>query len=165
MASNFSFDIISEVDLQEVDNAVNQSKKELAQRYDFKGSKSSIDFDRTEKKVTIVADDDFKLRALNDILSTKMAKRGVSLKALKFNEPEKAFEGTLRQLVELATGIDKEKAKELVKIIKDLDLKVQTQIEGEKIRVSSPKKDDLQSVIAHIRALDFPLALSFNNFR
>jgi hypothetical protein len=165
MASNFSFDIVSEVDLQEADNAVNQAKKELAQRYDFRGSKSSIDFDRKEKKITVVADDDFKLRALNDMLTTKMAKRGVSLKALKFNEPEKAFEGTLRQLVELNTGIDKEKAKDLVKIIKDLDLKVQTQIEGEKIRVSGAKKDDLQAVIAHIRAIDFPLALSFNNFR
>lgn len=165
MAANFSFDIVSEVDMQEVDNAVNQSKKELAQRYDFKGSKSSIDFDREEKKITIVADDDFKLRALNDILATKLAKRGVSLKALTFKDPEKAFEGTLRQLVELATGIDKEKAKDLVKIIKDLNLKVQTQIEGEKIRISSPKKDDLQSVIAHLRAIDFPLALNFNNFR
>ena len=166
MPSNFSFDIVSEVDMQEVDNAVNQSKKELAQRYDFKGSKSSIDFNREEKKITIVADDDFKLRALNDILATKLAKRGVSLKALTFKDPEKAFEGTLRQLVELATGIDKEKAKDLVKIIKDLkNLKVQTQIEGEKIRISSPKKDDLQSVISHLRTIDFPLALNFNNFR
>jgi cyclic-di-GMP-binding protein len=165
MAANFSFDIVSEVDLQEVDNAVNQSKKELAQRYDFRGSKSSIDFDRAEKKITIVADDDLKLRSLKDILATKLAKRGVSLKALTFKDPEKAFEGTLRQLVELATGIDKEKAKDLVRIIKDQGLKIQTQIEGEKIRVSGPKKDDLQAVIAHLRAVDFPLALNFNNFR
>jgi cyclic-di-GMP-binding protein len=165
MAANFSFDIVSEVDLQEVDNAVNQAKKELAQRYDFRGSKSSMDFDRAEKKITMVADDDLKLRALKDILATKLAKRGVSLKALTFKDPEKAFEGTLRQLVELATGIDKEKAKDLVKIIKDLNLKIQTQIEGDKIRVSSPKKDDLQAVIAHVRGLDFPLALAFNNFR
>ncbi|MFA5099341.1 MAG: YajQ family cyclic di-GMP-binding protein [Candidatus Omnitrophota bacterium] len=165
MAANFSFDIVSEVDLQEVDNAVNQAKKEIAQRYDFRGSKSSIDFDRAEKKITMVADDDLKLRALKDILATKLAKRGVSLKALTFKDPEKAFEGTLRQLVELATGIDKEKAKDLVKIIKDLNLKIQTQIEGDKIRVSSPKKDDLQAVIAHVRAIDFPLALAFNNFR
>jgi len=165
MADKFSFDIVSEVDLQEVDNAVNQAKKEIAQRYDFRGSKSSIDFDRTEKKITIVADDDLKLRALKDVLATKLAKRGVSLKALTFKDPEKAFEGTLRQLVELATGIDKEKAKDLVKIIKDLNPKIQTQIEGDKIRVSSPKKDDLQAVIAHVRGLDFPLALAFNNFR
>ena len=165
MADKFSFDIVSEVDLQEVDNAVNQAKKEIAQRYDFRGSKSSIDFDRAEKKITIVADDDLKLRALNDVLATKLAKRGVSLKALTFKDPEKAFEGTLRQLVELATGIDKEKAKDLVKIIKDHNPKIQTQIEGDKIRISSPKKDDLQAVIAHVRAIDFPLALAFNNFR
>ncbi|MFA6383894.1 MAG: YajQ family cyclic di-GMP-binding protein [Candidatus Omnitrophota bacterium] len=165
MAANFSFDIVSEVDLQEVDNAVNQSKKEIAQRYDFRGGKSSIDFDRAEKKITMVADDDLKLRALKDILATKLAKRGVSLKACTFKDPEKAFEGTLRQLVELATGIDKEKAKDLVKIIKDLNLKIQTQIEGDKIRISSAKKDDLQAVIAHVRGIDFPLALAFNNFR
>jgi len=165
MAANFSFDIVSEVDLQEVDNAVNQSKKEIAQRYDFRGGKSSIDFDREKKTITLIADDDLKLRALKDVLATKLAKRGVSLKALTFKDPEKAFEGTLRQLVELTSGIDKEKAKDLVKIIKNLNLKIQTQIEGEKLRVSSPKKDDLQAVISHVRALDFPLALSFNNFR
>lgn len=165
MASSFSFDIVSEVDLQEVDNAVNQAKKELSQRYDFRGSKSSIDFDRQEKQITLVADDDFKLKALTDILTTKLAKRGVSLKAVTFQVPQKAFEGTLRQIVSLTTGIDKEKAKDLVRIIKDLGLKVQTQIEGEKIRVFGPKKDDLQAVIAHVRALDFPLALNFTNYR
>jgi len=165
MASNFSFDIVSEVDLQEVDNAVNQAKKELSQRYDFRGSKSSIDFDRKEKLITLIADDDFKLRALKDILVTKLAKRGVSLKALTFLQPQKAFEGTLRQQANLTTGIDKEKAKDLVKIIKDMGLKVQTQIEGEKIRVSGPKKDDLQAVITHVRSIDFPIALNFTNYR
>ncbi|MCK9594860.1 MAG: YajQ family cyclic di-GMP-binding protein [Candidatus Omnitrophica bacterium] len=165
MAGNFSFDIVSEVDLQEVDNAVNQVKKELSQRYDFKGSKASLDLDKVEKKLTIIADDDFKLRSMKDILATKMAKRGVSLKSLVFKDPEKAFEGTLRQSVEIATGIDKEKAKDLVKVIKDLGLRVQTQIEGEKVKVSSPKKDELQSVISHLRAIDFPLALSFCNYR
>jgi len=165
MASNPSFDIVSEVDMQEVDNAVNQVKKELATRYDFKGSKASVELSREEKKITIIADDDFKLRALKDILSTKMAKRGVSLKSLHYNDPEKAFEGTLRQKVDIATGIDKEKAKDLVKIIKDLGLKVQASIEGEKIKVSAPKKDDLQAVIAHLRSVDFPLALMFTNYR
>lgn len=165
MASNPSFDIVSEVDMQEVDNAVNQVKKELATRYDFKGSKSSVELSREEKKITIIADDDFKLRALKDILSTKMAKRGVSLKSLHYNDPEKAFEGTLRQKVDIATGIDKEKAKDLVKIIKDLGLKVQASIEGEKIKVCAPKKDDLQAVIAHLRSVDFPLALMFTNYR
>ncbi len=162
---NFSFDIVSEVDLQEVDNAVNQAKKELAQRYDFKNSKCSIDFNRIEKKMTLIGDDDFRLRALKEVLTTKMAKRGISIKSLVFKEPDKAFEGTLRQLVEISIGIDKERAKELVKIIKNLKLRVQTSIEGDKLRVSSAKKDDLQAVIAHLRGIDFPLALSFCNYR
>ncbi|MDD5595814.1 MAG: YajQ family cyclic di-GMP-binding protein [Candidatus Omnitrophica bacterium] len=163
--ANFSFDIVSEVDLQEMDNAVNQANKELSQRYDFKNSKASINYDRDEKKITLVADDDFKLRALTDILATRMAKRNISRKSLKFNDPEKAFEGYLRQVAEICSGIDKEKAKELVGIIKKLGLKVQTQIEGEKIKVSSPKKDELQAVIAHLRGLDFSLPLSFCNYR
>jgi uncharacterized protein YajQ (UPF0234 family) len=162
---NFSFDIVSEADLQEVDNAVNQAKKEMAQRYDFKGSKSSIDFNRAEKKITLFADDDFKLRSVTDILAGKLVKRGVSVKLMVFKEPEKVFGGNIQQMVEVASGISKERAKELVKIIKDLNLKVQPQIDGEKVRVFSPKKDDLQAVIAHIRKIDFPLALSFCNYR
>lgn len=163
--ANFSFDIVSEVDLQEMDNAVNQANKELSQRYDFKDSKASIAYDRKEKKITLVADNDFKLRALTDVLVTRMAKRGISLKSLKFNDPEKAFEGYLRQMVEIRMGIDKEKAKELVGIIKNLGLKVQAQIEGEKIKVSSAKKDDLQAVIVNLKGLDFALPLSFCNYR
>jgi len=163
--ANFSFDIVSEVDLQEVDNAVNQAGKELAQRYDFKDSKASIAFDRKEKKLTLIADNDFKMRALTDILATRLAKRGVSLKSLKFNDPEKAFEGYLRQAVDICMGIDKEKAKELTGIIKGLGLKVQAQIEGEKIKVSSAKKDDLQAVIAHLKGLEFSIPLNFNNYR
>ncbi len=163
--ANFSFDIVSEVNLQEVDNAVNQANKELSQRYDFKNSKASIAFDRKEKKITLIADDDFKLRALTDILATRMAKRKISLKSLKFNDPEKAFQGYLRQVVEIRMGIDKEKAKELTGIIKGLGLKVQTQIEGEKIKVSSPKKDELQAVIAHLRGLNFSIPLQFSNYR
>ncbi|MEI8176452.1 MAG: YajQ family cyclic di-GMP-binding protein [Candidatus Omnitrophota bacterium] len=163
--ADFSFDIVSEVDLQEMDNAVNQATKELLQRYDFKNSKSSIAYDRAEKKITLVADDDYKLRALTDILTTRMAKRGISNKALKFNDPEKAFEGHLRQVIDVTTGIEREKAKELNIIIKGLGLKVQTQIAGEKIKVSSAKKDDLQAVMAHLRALDFSIPLAFNNYR
>jgi len=163
--ANFSFDIVSEVNLQEVDNAVNQANKELSQRYDFKDSKSSIAYDRKEKKITLIADNDFKLRALTDILVTRMAKRNVSLKSLKFNDPENAFEGYLRQGVEICMGIDKEKAKELAGIIKKLGLKVQTQIEGEKIKVSSPKKDELQAVIVHLKGINFSLPLSFCNYR
>jgi hypothetical protein len=163
--TNFSFDIISEVDLQEMDNAVNQANKELAQRYDFKDSKASIAYDRKQKKITLVADDSYKLRALTDILATRMAKRHISLKSLKFNHPEKAFGGYLRQIVEICMGIDKEKAKELTGIIKGLKVKVQTQIEGEKIKVSSPKKDELQVVIAHLKGLDFSIPLIFCNYR
>lgn len=162
---NFSFDIVSEVNLQEMDNAVNQAMKELSQRYDFKDSKASITYDKQEKKITLIADDDFKLRALTDILATRMAKRGISLKSLKFGTAEKAFEGYLRQVAEICMGIDKEKAKELTGIIKKLGLKVQTQIEGEKIKVSSAKKDELQQVIAHLRNLNFSLPLNFCNYR
>ena len=113
----------------------------------------------------MIADNDFKLRGLTDILVTRMAKRNISLKSLKFDEPEKAFEGYLRQTVTIYMGIDKEKAKELTAAIKGLGLKAQTQIEGEKIKVSSPKKDDLQAVIARLRGLDFSLPLSFCNYR
>jgi len=165
MASNFSFDIVSEVNFQEVDNGINQAQKELAQRFDFKNSKSSIEYNKAEKKITLIADDDFKLRALRDILEGRFAKRGVSLKSLKSKDPEKAFEGTIRQVIELTSGMPVEKSKELVKIIKDLKLKVQPQIEGEKVRVISSKKDDLQTVIAHLRSIDFSLPLQFVNFR
>lgn len=162
---SFSFDIVSEADLQEVDNAVNQAKKELAQRFDFKGSSSSIEYSRNEKKITLVGDDDFKLRSVKDMLAGKLAKRGVSMKLLTFNEPQQVFGGCLQQVADLSSGIPHEKAKELVKIIKGLDLKVQAQIEGEKIRVFSSKKDDLQSVISYLRKIDFPVALTFCNYR
>lgn len=162
---NFSFDIVSEVDLQEADNAVNQAKKELAQRYDFKNTASSIDYNRNEKKITLVSSDDFKLKSLTDILVSKMVKRGVSLKSLSFKDPVKIFGGHLQQVVELAMGIPKDRAKELAAIIKGLNLKIQAQIEGEKIRVFSPKKDDLQAVITHLRKIDFPVALTFCNYR
>lgn len=162
---NFSFDIVSEADMQEVDNAVNQAKKELSQRFDFKGSKASIDFKREEKKIILVADDDFKLRSLTDILAGKLVKRGVSMKLLTFKDPQSVFGGNLNQEVEIATGIPKDRAKELVKIIKDMGLKVQPSIEGEKVRVFSPKKDDLQTVIVNLRKVDFPVALSFINYR
>jgi len=163
--ANFSFDIVSEVDLQEMDNAVSQTKKELAQRYDFKKSKSSITYNRKEKEIILIADDNFKLKALTDILATRMAKRGISYKALKFKDPQRAFEGYLRQLVEISIGIDREKAKELTASIKKLGLKVQVQIEGDKIKVRSAKKDDLQAVIKHLRALKFSIPLNFCNYR
>ena len=162
---DFSFDIVSEVDLQEVDNAVNQSKKELFNRYDFKAVKFSIDYSREEKKITLIAPDDFKLRSIQDAFATRLAKRGISAKAIKYNEPEKAFEGNMRQNAEIISGIPKDKAKELTQIIKDLKLKVQARIEDDKIRVVSPKKDDLQQVMAYLRGIKFPIALQFCNYR
>lgn len=162
---SFSFDIVSEADLQEVDNAVNQARKELAQRFDFKGSKSSIDYNRIEKKITILSDDEPKLRSVKEVLANKLAKRGVSMKLITYGESQKMGGDSVQQIADLASGIPHEKAKELVKIIKSLDLKVQAQIEGEKVRVSSPKKDDLQIVISHLRKTEFPLALTFCNYR
>ena len=163
--ASFSFDVVSEVDLQEIDNAINQAKKELFNRYDLKGSKSSIEYDREEKKITLITTDDFKLRALKDIILTKAVKRSISPKALSFSEPEKVFGGNLKQVAEITTGIPKDKARELVKMIKGLDLKLQSQIEGEKVRVSSSKNDNLQVAIQHLRELDFSIPLKFNNYR
>jgi uncharacterized protein YajQ (UPF0234 family) len=165
MADKFSFDIVSEVNFMEVENAINQAQKELAQRFDFKGSKSTIDYNKTEKKITLVGDDDFKLRALRDIVDSRFAKRGVSLKSMSEKPVEKSFEGTVRQVIELVSGLPSEKAKEVVKMIKDAQFKVQSQIEGQKVRVSSAKKDELQAVIAFLRSKDFSLPLQFTNFR
>ena len=163
--ANFSFDIVSEVNFMEVENAVNQAQKELAQRFDFKGSKSSIDYNKTDKKITLIGDDDFKLRSVLDILEGRLVRRNISIKSLNKKTPESAFEGTLRQEIELTSGLPKEKAKEVVKIIKDFSKKIQAQIEGEKVRVISPKKDDLQAVIAHLKSIDFSLPLQFTNYR
>lgn len=165
MAQNSSFDIVSEVDLQEFDNAVNQALKEISQRFDFKNSKSSIELDKKEKKLLLVSDDDFKLKSVRDLLFTKLGKRGVSTKSLDIKPPEKAAGDTVRQNISIIVGIPKEKAKDLVGIIKKLNLRVQVQIEDVKLRVSSPKKDDLQAVIAHLRSIDYPLALQFINYR
>ena len=163
---NFSFDIVSQPDLQEVDNAVNQAKKELSQRYDFKRSKSSIEYDRKEQKITLIADDDYKMEALVDILAGRFARRKVSMRFLSWGEPQKAFEGYIRQVGDLSQGIDKDRARELVKVIKGLKLKkVQAAIEHDKVRVSSPVKDDLQTVITHLQGMDFPIPLSFCNYR
>ncbi len=165
MASNFSFDIVSQVDLQEVDNAVNQALKEISQRYDFKGSNSTIQFNRTEKTITLLASDAYKLRALKDILSGRLVSRKISPRTLVYKAEEAAFGETVRQLANITMGIEKDKAKELVQIIKKLNLKIQVQIEGEKLRVSSPKKDDLQAVMEHLRNGDFSVPLQFNNYR
>jgi len=165
MASTFSFDVVSEVNFMEVENAINQAQKELAQRFDFKGSKSSIDYNKTDKKITLIGDDDFKLKALIDIVEGKFAKRGVSLKTLNYKPKEQAFEGTVRQVIELISGLPSDKAKELSKLIKDSKIKVNTQIEGSKVKVSSAKKDDLQAVIAYLKTANFSLPLQFTNYR
>ena len=151
--------------MQEVDNAINQAKKELHIRYDFKGSASSIEYKCDEKKIILIASDDFKLRSLKDIVLTKIVRRGISPKALIFSDPEKVFGSNIKQVAEITTGIPKEKARELVKIIKNLGLKIRSQIEGDKVRVFAPKKDDLQVTIQHLKGIDFPISLSFNNYR
>ena len=155
MASNFSFDIVSEVNFMEVDNAITQAQKELSQRYDFKGSKSSIDYNKADKKITLIGDDEFKLKALIDIVEGKFAKRGVPLKSMEFKAKEQAFEGTIRQVIELISGLPSDKAKELTKMIKNEKFKVNTQIEGSKIKVTSPKKDELQALIAFLKNAKF----------
>ncbi len=165
MADTFSFDIISEVNLQEVDNAVNQARKEIAQRYDFKGSKSSIELSQKDKTITVVSDDDFKLKSVVDILQEKLIKRGVPLKALKYGNPETAAAGTMRQVITLQVGIDKENGKLIVKLIKDSKVRVQAQIMEDQVRVSGKNKDDLQSVIAMVRKADYPFAVQFTNYR
>lgn len=161
----FSFDIVSRVELQEVDNAVNQAKKELANRFDFRGSKSAIEWNRDEKKLVLIADDDLKLRNLKDILTTRLATRKVSLKSLEWGNPEKAFDGMLRQEVKLTMGIPGEKAKEIVKLIKEMGVKVQASIQGEEVRVSSKSKDALQGVIQNLNSQSFSLPLQFTNYR
>ncbi len=165
MADTFSFDIVSEVNLQEVDNAINQSRKEIGQRYDFKGSKSSIDLDQKEKQVAIHSDDDFKLKSVVDILQNKLIKRGVPLKALDYGPVEPASGGTVRQIVNLRVGIDKDNARMIVKMIKDTKLRVQAQIMEDQVRVSGKNKDDLQSVMAMLRAAELKFAVQFTNYR
>jgi len=166
MATLASFDISTGADLQEVDNAVNQAAKEVAQRYDFKGSKCSIAFDRTKATLTLVADDDFKMKALLDVLQSKLVKRGVPVKNLELGAVLQAAGDTVRQEIKLTQGISQEKAKAIVKAIKDRKFKkAQASIQGEEIRVQSASKDELQEVMAFVRGQDFGLELKFGNYR
>ncbi|MDR1259823.1 MAG: YajQ family cyclic di-GMP-binding protein [Endomicrobium sp.] len=165
MSEKFSFDIVSEVNMMEVDNAVNQSKKELLNRFDFKNSKSSIELDKNEKKIILIADDEYKMKALRDILEGRLAKRFVSVKILRYKSQEKAFEGYIRQIVEIVSGLSSDKIKELLKIIKDSRIKVQVSIDGVKIKVVSAKKDDLQKIITYLKQRPFSLPLQFVNYR
>ncbi len=158
-----SFDIVSELNLQEVDNAINNATKEIANRYDFKNSKSEIKLEKDVVK--ILADDDYKMNALKEILMSKLTKRGVDIKALEFGKVEPASGMTLRCEVKLVSGISSEKAKEINKAIKDSKLKVNSQIQGEQLRVTGKSKDDLQAVMALVRNGNFGLPFQFTNFR
>jgi len=163
LSKESSFDIVSKVDLTEVQNAVNQARREIENRYDFKGSKSEIKLEQDE--LVIVSDDDFKLEQVKDVLHSKLIKRNVSLKGLQYGKAEPAAGGTVRQRAKLVQGIDQDNAKKINKIIKDTKLKVKSQIQDNQIRVTGKSKDDLQKVIATLRAQDLPIDLQFVNFR
>ena len=166
MAKTSTFDVTSEVDLQEVDNALNQARKEISQRYDFKGATAEIDYDKAQGTLTLLADDEYKLDALLDILKSKLIKRGVPIRNLDYGEVHQAFGGKARQRITLVQGISTEKGKEIVKAIKAAGFKkVNAQIQDEQVRVSSPSIDELQAVIAALRKEDFGIELSFGNFR
>ena len=166
MATQASFDITSGVDLQEVDNAVNQAKKEVAQRYDFKGSRASVELNRTDNTITLVADDEFKLNALWEILQGRMVRRGVPTKNLTPGTVERAANDTVRRIVTLQQGIPTDAAKAIVQFLKDRKMrKVQAAIQSDQVRVSSASKDDLQEAIRLLREQDFGVALQFGNYR
>jgi cyclic-di-GMP-binding protein len=161
--SDFSFDIVSRVDRQSLADAVNQAQREIATRFDFKNSKSSLDL--SDSTITIVADDDLKLRNVVDILQTRCVKRGVSLKALVYGKAEPASGGTLRQTVTLAQGIDRDRAKRIVDALKASKLKVSAQIQDEQVRVSGKSKDDLQKAIALVKGMPLEFPVQFVNYR
>jgi hypothetical protein len=166
MAQSFSFDVTTGVDLQEVDNAINQAQKELAQRYDFKGSKATLEFMKAEALLVLVADNDFQMKALFDIVQTRLIKRHVSVKNLDLGEIKPAGNDTVRREIKLKTALDSEQAKKVAAVIKDAKLKkVQASIQGDQVRVSSPSKDDLQGAMALLRAQEFEVELKFGNFR
>jgi hypothetical protein len=158
-----SFDVVSRIDLQEVDNALNQTRKEVAQRYDLKDSKTEIGWD--EKEITITSADDFKLKAVVDVLQSKLVKRNVPIKNLDYGVVESALGGRARQKITVQQGIETEKAREIVKFIKGSGVKVQAQIMDDEVRVTGKKRDDLQDVIAKLRGAELGLALQFVNFR
>jgi uncharacterized protein YajQ (UPF0234 family) len=158
-----SFDVVSELNMQEVDNAINQAKKEIDGRYDFKGSHAELNWDK--KEVTVLAEDDYKVQTMVDILQNKMGKRGIDLRALKLSEVEPAGGKLLRLKVTFSQGIEKEKAKEIVKFIKDSKLKVQPQIMDDKVRVTSKSIDELQTTMQTLRSQNFEVPLQFNNMR
>lgn len=165
MAKNCSFDIVSNVDLQEVKNAVNQATMEIRQRFDFKGSKSEITLDETASTLTLISDDEQKMKSVVDILEGKLIKRKISLKAITYGNVEPASGGTVRQTLQMQQGIPQEKGKEIVKAIKGMKIKVQGQVMDDQVRVSGKNRDDLQAVMAELKDKDFGVAMSFTNYR
>lgn len=163
MSSESSFDIVSKMDMQELNNAINQAEKEISTRFDFKNSKSSIKLEKEE--LVVISDDEFKLQNVLDILHSKMAKRGISLKNLEYGKVEGASSATVRQKIKLKQGIDQDNAKKINILIRDSKLKVKSQIQGDQVRVTGKSKDDLQEVIQLLRKADLPLELQFLNFR
>jgi hypothetical protein len=166
MAATATFDITSTVDLQEVDNAINQARKEIAQRYDFKGSPAAIEFVKADSTLVLTAEDKFKVGAVWEILQTRLIRRNVPVKNMELGEVEAAAGSTVRQVLKLKQGIDTEAGKAIVKYLKDQGIKkVQASIQGDQVRVSSPSKDDLQAAIRALKAHDFGVELQFGNFR
>jgi uncharacterized protein YajQ (UPF0234 family) len=165
MADEHSFDIVCNIDLQEVSNAVHQAMQEINQRFDFKGSKSNIELDKTKGLITLVSDDEQKVKSVVDILQSKLVKRNISLKALQYGKVEQAAGNTVRQVITLQQGIPQEKAKEMVKLIKDLKLKVNAEIQKDQVRVRAKKIDDLQTIMAKLKEKDFGIHLQFTNYR
>ncbi|HSE57766.1 MAG TPA: YajQ family cyclic di-GMP-binding protein [Nitrospiraceae bacterium] len=165
MADQFSFDVVSEVNMQEMKNVVDQATKEIKQRFDFKDSKTEITLKEKEKELVVISDDDYKLNAVNEIIKAKCVKRGVSLKALNYGAIEPALGGTVRQVVKIQSGIAADKAKDITKSVKDSKLKVQAQIQGEQLRIVSKSKDELQAAIAFLKQKDFGIDLQFTNYR
>jgi cyclic-di-GMP-binding protein len=159
-----SFDIVCKVDPSEVTNAVTQAQKEMQQRYDFKGSKSKIDWDG-KKELTLIGDDEYKLTAVIDILQSKLIKRGISAKSLVYAKIESAFEGTVRQKVTIQQGIPVDKAKEINKLIKESKVKVQSTFQDEQVRVTGKKRDDLQEAMGLVKKAELGLDFQFTNFR
>jgi len=165
MADEHSFDIVSKVDMQEALNAVQQATKEMSQRFDFRGSKSSIELNKEKAEMTLISDDEQKMKSVVDILQSKLVKRGVSLKSLEYGKVEPAASGTVRQVIKLQQGIAQEKAKEIAKLIKDSKMKVQAEIQKDQLRVRAKKIDDLQAVMALIKGKDFGIHMEFVNYR
>jgi uncharacterized protein YajQ (UPF0234 family) len=165
MADEHSFDIVSKVDMQEVSNAVQQALKEISQRFDFKGSKSDIELNKDKAEITLVSEDEYKLNSLTEILKNKFVKRNVSLKSLSFGTIEKAAGDTVRQLLTLQQGVTTERAKDLVKLIKETKLKVQAEIQKDQVRVRAKKIDDLQTVITLLKGKEFDFHIEFINYR